>query len=367
MGAVVGAGVGWVLARHLVPAANRVPAREPEVPEDLLPTDSASYLAADLSIERRFDELANLLVQTAAARTGLPCALAMREKPGDPLRILSVSSTNDPRLVGIAVDIDSPAGRAVQHALPVVAGSEEKVMHLAPGERRRGQHGGISVPVVQGGLAYGALFALGVPDIGTNEAVSAMSDLSRRFGPALVPAYQARLEADRARTDDLTGLPNRRRLSQEMGRRELARAVLMIADLDHFKRINDTHGHQAGDAALKHVARVLEDTVRRREGDLAARIGGEEFAVWLPMATADAGVEVAERLRRAVESTPLRWQGQEVPLTISCGVAAYPIPIRSLENLQGVADAALYRAKREGRNRVIVGRGAADVEAASAD
>ena len=89
-----------------------------------------------------------------------------------------------------------------------------------------------------------------------------------------------------------------------------------------------------------------------RDKDLVARIGGEEFAVWMPHTPLASGLEVAERIRATVESTTWRWSGEAYPLTISCGVAAYPDTVRDLANLQGTADAALYAAKQGGRNRV---------------
>src|SRR5256886_15350397 len=93
----------------------------------------------------------------------------------------------------------------------------------------------------------------------------------------------------------------------------------IYADLDHFKKLNDTLGHAAGDSALRHVARILEAAVRDK--DLVARIGGEEFAVWMPHTPLASGLEVAERIRATVESTTWRWSGEAYPLTISCGVA----------------------------------------------
>ena len=124
----------------------------------------------------------------------------------------------------------------------------------------------------------------------------------------------------------------------------------MYVDLDRFKLLNDTLGHPAGDAALRHVAGILQRQLRDR--DLVARIGGEEFAVWLPGAPLTEGLEVAERIRRAVESEAWQWSGSPRPLTASCGVAAYPAPVGDIDNLRGAADAALYRAKQHGRNRV---------------
>lgn len=159
----------------------------------------------------------------------------------------------------------------------------------------------------------------------------------------------------KAVTDELTGLPNRRALNAAVARIGSERAALVVLDVDHFKRINDTLGHPAGDAALQHVARLLREAVRGR--DVPARVGGEEFAVWLPSADLKLGREVAERLRQQVEASPFRHNGHQRVLTISCGVSAYPVPIGHPDNLMATADAALYRAKREGRNRVVASTG----------
>ena len=114
--------------------------------------------------------------------------------------------------------------------------------------------------------------------------------------------------------------------------------------------LNDALGHAAGDSALRHVAGILQSAVR--EKDLAARIGGEEFAVWMPDTPLAEGMEVAERIRRAVETTMWRWNGSAYAMTVSCGVAAYPDTVGDVNNLRSAADAALYRAKEAGRNRV---------------
>jgi diguanylate cyclase len=103
------------------------------------------------------------------------------------------------------------------------------------------------------------------------------------------------------------------------------------------------------------VATVLLSQIR--DGDLVARIGGEEFAVWLPRTALREGLEVAERMRRAIETTTWRWSGTPVPITVSCGVASYPDPVGEVANLRAMADAALYRAKQAGRNRVEIAGG----------
>ena len=163
-----------------------------------------------------------------------------------------------------------------------------------------------------------------------------------------------------ALTDALTGLANRRAfldaLDAEMARvrRHDHPASLLFLDLDEFKRVNDSHGHAVGDEVLAAFSQVLSRGCRR--GDLAARIGGEEFAVLLPMTGRVAAALVAERIRRATNALPLG-RSVEVPVTVSVGVASTedsPSPFQAAE-LLGRADAALYRAKEGGRNRVAAG------------
>jgi diguanylate cyclase (GGDEF)-like protein len=180
--------------------------------------------------------------------------------------------------------------------------------------------------------------------------------LIAELGPRLAAARAVHDAEQRAIRDPLTGLANRRAFERALeqyqgeGRRAAPPATLIYVDLDHFKRLNDSLGHAAGDSALRHVARLLEAAVR--DGDLVARIGGEEFAVWLPRTPLAEGLEVAERIRHSVASTSWQWSGSPYPLRTSCGVAAYPQPIGDLANLRTAADAALYRAKEAGRNRV---------------
>jgi diguanylate cyclase (GGDEF)-like protein len=159
-----------------------------------------------------------------------------------------------------------------------------------------------------------------------------------------------------AETDELTGLANRRRLI-ERGRAEIARArrfghpvTAMMIDLDHFKALNDTHGHAAGDRALKQVADVCRDTLR--DIDLVARSGGEEFAVLLPETDLAKGLEVAERLRHAIYAIELPVGPDGARIAASVGIAELGKDEAVLDQLLARADKALYRAKAEGRNRV---------------
>jgi diguanylate cyclase (GGDEF)-like protein len=162
-----------------------------------------------------------------------------------------------------------------------------------------------------------------------------------------------------ARTDPLTGIANRRafmdgaaRLIERHGRTGAPVAVLLF-DLDHFKQINDAHGHFVGDQVLQSFAAIALETLR--VGDLFGRLGGEEFAALLPEVSPQDALAVAERIRAAVAARCAGVAGRPVAATVSVGVAAGDAPL-PLGPLLEAADAALYRAKASGRNRVKAAR-----------
>ncbi len=160
----------------------------------------------------------------------------------------------------------------------------------------------------------------------------------------------------RARTDDLTGLPNfrafREKIDDDISRasRYKERFGILVLDLDRFKKYNDNFGHLAGNGALQRVAAVIRNTVR--SADFAARYGGEEFAVIVRKTDLAALGYAAERIRSAVEALPAVSDG--APLTISIGAAMFPADGGNVETLFQAADERLYEAKRLGRNRVVV-------------
>ncbi|HKR02886.1 MAG TPA: diguanylate cyclase [Pyrinomonadaceae bacterium] len=169
-----------------------------------------------------------------------------------------------------------------------------------------------------------------------------------------------RAEADR---DYLTGLSNRRRFRTALGqeverwRRYKIPCALVLVDIDHLKQVNDKHGHSAGDRVIRHVASALVEM--SRDNDTAARLGGEEFALLLAGVDDAKALVAAERLRHVVSSTGVEGVGI---VTISLGVAACPSHATSERALYAASDAALYCAKREGRDRTVV---AATTEASS--
>jgi len=155
-------------------------------------------------------------------------------------------------------------------------------------------------------------------------------------------------------TDHLTGLANRRRFERQL-EREVARTrryghpfCLLVLDIDHFKLVNDTYGHEGGDEALRRLGHVLQTGTRGV--DTAARIGGEEFGIILTETDFEHGLEVAERLRKTISETDIPEAGH---ITVSIGLAEFAEPLRDGRELYASADAALYEAKRRGRDRVV--------------
>jgi diguanylate cyclase len=156
-----------------------------------------------------------------------------------------------------------------------------------------------------------------------------------------------------AATDEMTGVANRRKFMETLRvegtrcRRSTDPLSLLLVDLDHLKKINDTQGHQAGDVAIRHVADIL--TRRRRATDLPGRLGGEEFALLMPATAKEGAVLTAERICREVSGHPVPKIGT---VTVSIGVATMPEDAREEEPLIRVADHRLYAAKAAGRNQV---------------
>jgi diguanylate cyclase (GGDEF)-like protein len=177
-----------------------------------------------------------------------------------------------------------------------------------------------------------------------------ISDVTETVGLMRQLSYQANV-------DELTGLLNRRQLMKmaarevEISRRSGRPLGVILIDLDHFKEVNDTFGHAAGDEVLKNVAECFRKGLR--SVDLPGRYGGEEFAVFLPGADLEATLRVAERLRESLASWPVLPQDEGFRITASFGVCAASAREMTLDQLLAVADQALYRAKAGGRNRVV--------------
>lgn len=229
----------------------------------------------------------------------------------------------------------------------------------------------LAIPTTFGGLGYGAraLRAITQPDsVLTEMSAHSALNVNAALGfvvlvlvlhATLVVLVVARLVAELRKLshhDGLTSLLNRRAMEELLeaqigrGQRGNAKFVVMMLDLDHFKRINDQHGHAVGDLALKHVSAVLGSAIQST--DHLARFGGEEFVVLMPNADIEQAHAVADRLRELLAITPLTRDDLRVPLSVSIGVAQW-LNNEDSSHLLSRADAALFQAKVMGRNRVI--------------
>jgi diguanylate cyclase (GGDEF)-like protein len=263
----------------------------------------------------------------------------------------ALASTHDPRQL-LRVVVES-AVEATGAEGGIVIGRDGEIARAgepeAAGER-------IAFPMRAGASDFGHLVIVSASfDPGQIEAARS---LSSQAVVALENAQLHRIVQHQALIDSLTGLANRRSAEDTL-KFELARATrfggeicVVLADLDDFKQINDRYGHPFGDELLKEFANALRATVR--ESDVAARWGGEEFALVLPGTGAEGGADLANRVREIVEGRMVQApDGTDVRVTGSFGVASFP-ESEELGELLAAADSALYAAKREGKNRVVV-------------
>jgi len=253
---------------------------------------------------------------------------------------------------------DGPNGRVYRRIRPLLANNECLHCHAAQGYEAGDVRGALSVSVPltardaqlrANAVGLTVLWAVLIAGLG-----AAMYVLVYRMA-ARIELSEQRLEY-LATTDELTGLPNRRaaidRLRSELSRAQRTKSSLGVAiiDIDHFKRVNDLHGHDAGDRVLVTVAGVLQDGLR--EYDLVGRIGGEEFIVVAPQVEADELRALAERLRASVAEHEVAVGGTSLRITVSAGCAMAQEGEETTERLLKAADEALYAAKAAGRNQV---------------
>jgi diguanylate cyclase (GGDEF)-like protein len=213
------------------------------------------------------------------------------------------------------------------------------------------------VPLVKDARTLGALVLEAAdPKALTLEEARNLTVLGAVVTSSLELVWQFAEVDKRARTDPLTGLWNRHHFGEQLQRtlneadRYGTPVSLVLVDIDHFKRVNDTWGHEAGDSVLRQVARILQDGVR--SVDICVRYGGEEIALLLAQTDSEHAVEVAERLRTRICAQPLRHGLADITVTASFGVATYPETVKVRDQLFPASDKALYIAKHEGRNRV---------------
>ncbi len=313
-------------------------------------------LSAALSVrEHSVGGITSAALDLVQRLTERGAVVVLQDESSKELRIVARSGAADQRLERVILSAQSPVARAVQSGVPIATQGREDIFGTGVPERRSQERAGTAYPLLDGHFAIGALVVIGPPLNTETHQAEQLGRLVAELGPRLAAARAVEAAEQRAVLDPLTGLYNRREFESKIdafrsgdGGRGRKAATLVYVDIDHFKKLNDSLGHAAGDKALQHIAEILMRQVR--DHDTVARIGGEEFALWLPHTSATLGYEVAERVRATIEKTLWHWDGAPRPLTASCGVASYPEC--AADNLRALADAALYRAKQAGRNRV---------------
>lgn len=322
-------------------------------------------VAAALSSTLELNEILGLIVQKAPAVMNADAAsIVLADEAAGILRFRAASGPKAHLLAGRHMPLGSGmAGWVIEHDETVIVDAPETDPRFdkeIPQEIDYPVHSLIVTPIRIAGKPIGCVEVL------NKAGEQSFDDDDRRVleafsihaALAIENAGQYETTKTEALTDPLTGLCNRRELELRMdaelnhARRYGGPASVVMMDLDHFKRINDTYGHQAGDKMLREVAELLRRL--SRSSDVVARYGGEEFVMILPHTDKEQAVEAAQRLRQAVENLRVRWAGASEPLTItiSCGVASLRPGEDSAASVLGRADRRLYQAKAQGRNRV---------------
>ncbi|MGB8650182.1 MAG: sensor domain-containing diguanylate cyclase [Mycobacteriales bacterium] len=310
-------------------------------------------------IERTDDSssVARTLLDSVVSAYGFPRGVVLASSEGH-LALLASFGLDEQlarrpgRPGGSAVVVKAQAQKATVLVRGLDPDADAWLAHLLPGATNL-----VVVPLSAEGRALGALVV--EHRGGTRIPRRVVAGLERSVSYAALALRNAWLleQVQRlAATDGLTKIANRRTFETAL-EREVARATrnaehvsLVLVDIDHFKQLNDQHGHQAGDEVLRNVAAAL--SCECRDFDTAARYGGEEFAVILPGCGPDEALPIAERLRLAVSGAP-----SVVPITASAGVATYPGQAGDADSLVRAADEALYASKHAGRNRTTVSVG----------
>jgi diguanylate cyclase (GGDEF)-like protein len=246
---------------------------------------------------------------------------------------------------------------AEDHYLLNDLGDKERLPVLVLDEGTRRDESLLVLPLKEEKGALGALVLTAGRGVLNAKTQRVLGILANQAAALLARIQLTERIKEKAMSDPLTGLRNRRAFAEELAE-SLAREerhdghlALVMIDLDHFKKLNDTHGHPAGDAALRATAHVLRKLLRR--GDVAARYGGEEFVVMLPGASEAGALRFAERIRAALEEAETDYAGVKLRVTASLGLAVWPADAPDADALLTAADRALYVAKASGRNRVV--------------
>ena len=341
----------------------RLEATVAEFQEGMLDLYSLVELGRTISASLDLDQLFTTTMKRVAETTGVESyALFLLDETADTLVARTISGTETEGLQDRSFALgEGLAGRVYQSRTPEAHSAAVPFPwpDVPPHVRSV-----MALPVASSERTLGVLLLYSpAPAAFSDRQTAYFTEVAKQLAIALENAQLLIKTRELGYRDPLTGLLNRRYFEEAL-ERELRRAIrynlpvsLLMADIDHFKMYNDAQGHHQGDNVLKEVTtRLTENT---RQVDIVARFGGEEFVVILPMTTKTHARLVAEKLRRSVEETKI--PGEEIlpggRLTISLGLAAYPDDASDPTGLVQAADAALYAAKRKGRNRTeMVGR-----------
>jgi diguanylate cyclase (GGDEF)-like protein len=316
--------------------------------------------AEQIHSHRSRSALSAAICEMALEVTSATASALIRCGPAQELAIVQHATEGLGVQAGFELAEDSLVAVAAQARIPLViehATGVRRGQLFGPGDRFAGAGALAVVPIGRDDVLIGCLVISGAEEGSiTDEEARNVGLLGAIAATALEIVWEIEEVNRRAETDPLTGLANRRRFDESL-RRELSHSdrfghplSLVLVDIDHFKRVNDSHGHEAGDAVLRTISRMLADGVRTV--DLCARFGGEELAILLPQTTAAGAFELADRLRRRIAGRPIEFNEAEIAVTASFGVASYPDVVHSGDALFQAADAALYEAKHNGRNCV---------------
>jgi diguanylate cyclase (GGDEF)-like protein len=315
-----------------------------------LRVDPDRALGGALTRLESVEGLGTALCEAARSVSGLPAAIALRDRVTNTASIVAVSRIADHRLIGTRVTAESACGRALMGRMPAAGANQAELLGTNAGDRRRRDEPGIAFPLHNGREGIGALVVFGPPEAVDPAVRERIATLALELAPHLSAAADVQAAEARSLTDELTGLPNRRVLERTMSQLGDRSATLLVVHPDRLNKVTEGFGRAAGDAALRHLAQLLARGLR--DGDLAARYGEEDFALWLVGAGGKIALDVAARIRTAVSAAPLNWAGAEVKLTCSIGAASYPNPVPDLADVRTMAAAASRRARDAGGDRV---------------
>ena len=314
-----------------------------------------------LQDHKNAESLGRAVCETALEVTSGRSALLIRWLPQDSYGLVQYASRELALEPGMIIGKDTLVGRTCRDGMPLLLHDARAVTRSEAAYTATLSYRPIPsmvvVPVTSEQKVIGALIVEGDEpgSLGVEEArnVGLLALVARAF---LEKVWEIEEVNQRARTDALTGLANRRFFDEQL-RRVIAEtdrfggsSSLIIADIDIFKKVNDTYGHEAGDAVLRQVGKILSEGVRTV--DICARYGGEEIAILLPQTPIAGATELAERLRKNIAERAVLFEGAAIHVTASFGIAGYPETVPHGDWLFPAADRALYLAKGSGRNCV---------------